>query len=294
MGKQSTTQCPNCNTIFHIQHTDLTVANGKVRCGICQQIFHATILQPDNANNSPHSSAKPTPKLNISNKEQPKSNASSFNYQQYRPSIANDESIIPTLEQKLRPTNEDIHALNIEPESIESILDTKKHIFGDRFLLWFGLSIILMLLLAFQWLWFNKSELSQQPQFRPSYTYICKILGCIIPAYQSISELKTKAISVNVIPNRPNHLQVDLIIINQANFNQLLPTIIIQFLDLNTKLLKQESITPSQYILQGGSLQHLPPNIAVHLSFSIIDPGYDAVSYIVKLTASNNITKTSQ
>lgn len=289
MEQSSTTQCPNCNTIFHIKHTDLAVANGKVRCGICQQIFHATVLQQDNANNRQQLLTEPNQNINIETKAQQALSSPPKTPPQYSPDIANDESRIPVLEQKLRPTNDDIHALNIETESVESMLSIKTNVFGDRFLLWLGLSIALILLLAGQWLWFNKSTLSQQPQLRPSYTYICKIFNCIIPAYQSIAELKTNAISIYIIPEQPRLLQVDLILINQAKFDQLLPTIIIQFLDLNAKLLTQENITPNQYMLKNSSMQHLAANIAAHVSFSIKDPGSEAVSYIVKLTASNNI-----
>lgn len=36
------TQCPHCQTCFRIAEAHLKVANGKVRCGSCQEIFDAT------------------------------------------------------------------------------------------------------------------------------------------------------------------------------------------------------------------------------------------------------------
>ncbi len=36
------TQCPHCQTCFRIAEAHLKVANGKVRCGSCQEVFDAT------------------------------------------------------------------------------------------------------------------------------------------------------------------------------------------------------------------------------------------------------------
>ncbi|MBI1422045.1 MAG: DUF3426 domain-containing protein [Gammaproteobacteria bacterium] len=36
------TQCPHCQTCFRISEAHLNVANGKVRCGSCQEVFDAT------------------------------------------------------------------------------------------------------------------------------------------------------------------------------------------------------------------------------------------------------------
>jgi predicted Zn finger-like uncharacterized protein len=36
------TQCPHCQTCFRISEAHLKVANGKVRCGSCQEVFDAT------------------------------------------------------------------------------------------------------------------------------------------------------------------------------------------------------------------------------------------------------------
>lgn len=35
------TRCPHCQTRFRVTEEQLTVANGKVRCGNCMQVFHA-------------------------------------------------------------------------------------------------------------------------------------------------------------------------------------------------------------------------------------------------------------
>ncbi len=35
------TQCPHCQTRFRINHQQLSVARGVVRCGQCLQVFNA-------------------------------------------------------------------------------------------------------------------------------------------------------------------------------------------------------------------------------------------------------------
>ncbi|WP_313062441.1 MJ0042-type zinc finger domain-containing protein, partial [Pseudomonas rhodesiae] len=35
------TQCPHCQTRFRVNHAQLSVARGVVRCGSCLQVFNA-------------------------------------------------------------------------------------------------------------------------------------------------------------------------------------------------------------------------------------------------------------
>lgn len=48
------TQCPNCRTLFRVKPEQLEIANGKVRCSQCNQVFNALIrlLKPSDENQS--------------------------------------------------------------------------------------------------------------------------------------------------------------------------------------------------------------------------------------------------
>ena len=41
------TRCPHCDTAFVVTEEQLTIANGKVRCGNCKAIFNAREPEPE-------------------------------------------------------------------------------------------------------------------------------------------------------------------------------------------------------------------------------------------------------
>lgn len=56
------TQCPHCQTCFRIAEDHLKIANGKVRCGSCQEVFDATQhLFKNLTDREPIAFNKPTP-----------------------------------------------------------------------------------------------------------------------------------------------------------------------------------------------------------------------------------------
>lgn len=54
------TQCPHCNTRFRLKHSQLSAAQGSVRCGACSQVFNAA-SQISDTQATPVASATPPP-----------------------------------------------------------------------------------------------------------------------------------------------------------------------------------------------------------------------------------------
>lgn len=271
MDQPLLTRCPHCQNLFHIRQEDLDIANGAVRCGLCLEAFNAVIQASTDKNSPPTGPFDPKP-------DQPENLLA----------METREKPIPLMRQTLIPSSEEINALEIEVESIDSILAAKGRPTGRRGLLWFGLSLAAMLLLASQWAWFNRYELSQAPKLRPWYILLCRQLNCSIPAYQAISEIRTQGLTIRADPRENQQLIVDLIIINEAHFDQPLPGLTLQFFDLNQNLLAQRTFQPAEYLTPSSPVKNMPVNVAILLSFPIIDPGQNAVSYAVQITASVN------
>ena len=293
MDQPLLTRCPHCRTLFHIRQEDLDIVNGAVRCGLCLEAFNA-IIQPSADKNSPPAEPATQQTAEDSAQEQsaPTMNPGPFDPEpdqhENRLGIEADEKLIPLLSQELIPSSKEINALEIEMESIDSILAAKGGPTGRRGLLWFGLSLAALLLLASQWAWFNRSELSQAPKLRPWYILLCSHLNCSIPAYQAIPQIRTEGLTIRADPRQSQQLIVDLIIINQAHFDQPLPGLTLQFFDLNQNLMAQRTFQPAEYLNPTSPLKNMPVNVAVHISFSIIDPGQNAVNYAVQITPSVN------
>lgn len=297
MDQPLLTRCPHCRTLFHIRQEDLDIANGTVRCGLCLEAFDA-IIQASVDKNSPPT--EPATQQTAEDSEQVL-HSSTMNPGPFDPKpdqhgdrlrVNTDKKLIPLLRQELIPSGEEINALEIGLESIDSILATRRRQPGRR-VLWLGLSLAALLLLAAQWAWFNRTELSQEPRLRPWYILLCSQLNCSIPVYQAISQIRTEGLTIRADPGQSQQLIVDLIIINEAHFDQPLPGLTLQFFDLNQNLLAQRTFQPAEYLNPSSFLKNMPVNVAVHISFSIIDPGQNAVNYAVQITASTNNSRKS-
>ena len=290
MDQPLLTRCPHCQTLFHIRQEDLDIANGEVRCGLCLQAFHAA---DQGANGSSESPATPPP-TELKQAQEPRKTAPESidpAHKQNKYSLSAtpvSKHTPPLLGQELIPSSEEISVLEIEVESIDSILTQKSRPVGRKLSLWLGLSLASALLLASQWAWFNRSTLSQLPKLRPWYVTICSQLNCEIPAYLAIPQIHTQALAIRADPNQSGQLTIDLVITNRAEFSQPLPGLTLQFFDLNQNLLAQRTFQPREYLNPSSSLQYMPVNVAIHISFSIIEPNGGAVNYSVQLTPADN------
>ncbi len=290
MDQPLLTRCPHCQTLFHIRQEDLDIANGEVRCGLCLQAFNAAVQGTNDRNDL---SATPPPtelkQAQDPRKTEPESTnpAHEQNGHAFTATLASKHTP-PLLGQELIPSSEEISALEIGVESIDSILAQKSRPVGRKFSLWLVLSLVFALLLASQWAWVNRSTLSQLPKLRPWYVMICNPLNCEVPAYLAIPQIHTKALTIKADPDQSGQLIVDLIIINRAKFPQSLPSLTLQFFDLNQNLLAQRTFQPGEYLNPSSSLRSMPLNVAIHISFSIIEPNGGAVNYSVQLTPADN------
>ena len=284
------TRCPHCQTLFHIRQKDLDIANGEVRCGLCLQAFNA-VSQGTNDRNDPSASPLPTESKQARDPKKTAPVSIDSAHQQNGDSFITtpaSKHTPPLLGQELIPSSEEINALEIEMESIDSILAQKSRPIGRKLSLWLGICLISVLLLASQWAWFNRSTLSQLPKLRPWYVMICNQLNCEIPAYLAIPQIHSEALTIKADPDQSGQLIVDLIIINRARFPQSLPGLTLQFFDLNQNLLAQRTFQPREYLNPSSSLRSMPLNVAIHISFSIIEPNGGAVNYSVQLTPADN------
>ena len=89
-------------------------------------------------------------------------------------------------------------------------------------------------------------------------------------------------------PNNKEALQVDAVIVNEANHPQPFPNLELTFTDINDKLVANRTFSPSEYL--GGELagsDEMPPAQPIRIRLDILDPGERAVSY--RLTFKENI-----
>jgi len=146
--------------------------------------------------------------------------------------------------------------------------------------LWRIALLIAAVLLIAQVLYFRFDSLSKSPSYRPLLAQACTVIGCKMPELVDISQIRSNNLIVRSHPTAANALLVDVILINNASFEQPYPALSLEFSSLGDTLIAASEIQPRQYLrgeLAGSQL--MPSQQPIQVSLGIQDPGSDAVNY---------------
>ena len=90
-------------------------------------------------------------------------------------------------------------------------------------------------------------------------------------------------------PYEKNALVIDVIIKNQAKFEQPYPVVQLDFEDMEGNAVASRRFEPNEYIGDKTlPLDRMPQNTPIHLTMEIKDPGRNAVNYQLLLLPKNN------
>ncbi|MAR89421.1 MAG: DUF3426 domain-containing protein [Pseudomonadota bacterium] len=139
---------------------------------------------------------------------------------------------------------------------------------------------LLVVSLGAQYTYFHFHELSRLPQLRPALAQVCGLLGCELAPQSDVSRIVGTNLVVRSHPFEKNALVIDVILKNQAQFEQPYPVVQLNFEDVNGDPVASRRFLPEEYIsddaLTGATM---PPNTPIHLTLEIQDPGREAVNY---------------
>ncbi|MAS40702.1 MAG: hypothetical protein CMK33_03200 [Porticoccaceae bacterium] len=110
----------------------------------------------------------------------------------------------------------------------------------------------------------------------PLYRALCMLLPC-----RSAPQQETASIGVTEVILRPlpaNGLRLDAMLVNRSPAPQPLPSIRIEFTDLEGRAVAARTLAPDQY-LAANTPRHLQGRQSLHLALELRDPGPEAVSY---------------
>lgn len=240
------TRCPNCRTAFRTTPAQLSIANGRVRCGACLTVFNATDNGPEDT---------------------------------IRARMAElDLSEIPEQE-RLEPEN--LTSLDRVRDSLELPLAP-----GNRRMLQrIGQSLLALLLifsLALQYLWHNRLVLAQDPDRRHLAGFACSLLRCELPPLSDIAALSGEDLLIRSHPEQEGMLVFALTIGNTAAFAQPFPTIELVFRDTNQNDVARLLITPADYLPEVlGHQRLMDSGSTFQLQHDLEDPGEHAINYEV-------------
>jgi predicted Zn finger-like uncharacterized protein len=171
---------------------------------------------------------------------------------------------------------------SLEPEPLE--VDWQEPGAWRRRLLWPALALVALVCLLAQVAWLEFDRLSRVEPYRSAYAVVCRYVGCQLPELRDRSQIHTSNLLVRSHPDIADALQVDVILQNNAPFEQTFPVLELTFTNLRSEPVASRRLTPAEYL--GGELagrDKMPVRQPIHIALEIADPGRDAVSYHITI-----------
>lgn len=168
--------------------------------------------------------------------------------------------------------------MNIMPAPVEFTAKRMRRWYQQK--LWPTLSILMAALLFFQITYFKFDYFSRVEPYRTAYLFACPVFGCEVPTLIDTSQILATNLIVRNHPDVENALMVDAILINNAQFEQPFPDLILSFSKLDETPVATRHFTPKEYLAgELAGMQYIPERQPVHITLEISDPGPDAVNY---------------
>ena len=148
--------------------------------------------------------------------------------------------------------------------------------------LWLSLSLLAVALLAAQYLYFFADVIGADPNHRQWIGRYCEVAGCKLSPLQDLNKISSDQLMVYSHPEIPDALSVDAVLVNEASFAQPFPALVLRFENLQGEILAQRLFQPKEY-LHGdlADMTMMPARQPVRLRLELVDPGQDAVSYLL-------------
>lgn len=147
-------------------------------------------------------------------------------------------------------------------------------------LLWGSLSLLALLALAAQALYYNLDAWARDASLRPIMEDLCLVAGCQLPARVDVSQIRSSNLLVRPHPEFPNSLDINVIIYNRADYAQPFPVIRMLFSNSRGETVSSKDFRPEEYLageLAGSTL--MPSQTPIHIALNMVAPGSQATSY---------------
>ena len=233
------TTCHHCHSRFRVSEQQLLAARGMVQCGVCGKIFKALT------------------------------------------SLMEHEESLP-FESQLQADNEKIDAVEQKPElSLHEAMYGENHGRLSQFapLFWLIGILLLSIMSIAQAIYYQRYSLIEKPRYQKQVLSLCQLVPCDESRFSSSLQIKLLERNVFTHPVEPNALMITGSFINQAIFDQKLPTLLVSLFDIQGNLIANRLFTPTEYLQTNKNRTLMATAKPVQFRLEISDPGTDALTY---------------
>ncbi len=271
------TQCPHCDTKFRVTETQVQIADGFVRCGVCSEVFNAidiasqhtpqVSLLGDTSEKAATTIEEDTdlhtdifPVEALSDDEPEKNTDDFFNEE-------NNESLQHVVPDDFRDTYSSSY-----PSTLSSIL-------------WSIGTLLLISTLIIEYTWFNRDQFNKVPAFQTVISSLCQQITCNNVSIRDPEKIALITRNVFSHPNEKGALMVNVTMKNNAEFAQPYPVLQIDFSDIRGNSVAARRFWPTEYINSKQQPDRtepselLQPGTSASITLEIQDPGKQAMTY---------------
>lgn len=143
--------------------------------------------------------------------------------------------------------------------------------------LWSSGIILLLALLAMQYVYAMRNDLARTAEFRPLLEPFCAAVKiftrCEIPLRRDLTQIELQGRSIRPHPRFQNALLVSVTLLNKASFRQAYPAIELTLADFNGALIARRRFQPADYLLTDVDIkQGLAPQGVTQVGLEIATP----------------------
>jgi len=293
------TYCPHCSTHFRITEEQIDAAEGHVRCGVCNEIFNiyeaveAQSLENEQQAllNDSNDTISVDEQLSDISESDPESK-NPFNVEAL-PDDVPAESVKMEVDDDSEAVDksdgffndDDNNSLDyIVPDELRDSKPLNQHATAKT-VLWSAGILLLISSLALEYIWFNRDQFQQFPALLNKIESLCAQLECNTLAQRDPAKIRLMSRNVFSHPNEQDVLIINIILKNNAEFEQAYPVIQIDFSDRRGGIIAARRFYPDEYLTKQSQINEskqanlLQPDTETNITLEIKDPGDDAVTY---------------
>lgn len=172
--------------------------------------------------------------------------------------------------------------MNIIPAPIEFTAKRMRRWYQRK--LWPALSLLAIIALVVQLAWFKFDYFSRVEPYRTAYVFLCPYLNCQVPALVDTRQISAFNLVVREHKETAGALAVDVMIVNNAPFDQPYPDLELVFTDIDENRVASRRFSPGEYL--GGEAagsSYMPQKQPVYITLDLVDPGEAAVNYRINI-----------
>lgn len=258
------TKCPECHAIFRITTEQLEIADGLVRCGLCDSVFNGK----DHLHEDYGQSITPPPSSLEKQQEPNEENISTTDTtQDYYNQQDDDEVLI----------NADKIPTVIRDDFGSGILSNPSN--PIQIALWTIGAIALAIFFLGQITYWQDVDVLP----RPWVNNFCAVVGCKSDVEQDLSAIRILNRNIYTHPNVENALMITLSFVNESEISQPFPLLQIALLNTQGEIVAIRRFSPEDYLVNKLLATTLmQPNQPVGARLEVFDPGSTVIVYEIE------------